>query len=53
MVTLIVQFVTLSKLPPLSITSFGILLDVFRNYMILVGWLLVILTASDNHANFT
>ncbi|WP_439501277.1 MFS transporter [Aminobacter ciceronei] len=53
LVTLIVQFATLPKLPPISIASFGALRDVSRNPMIRVGLLLVILTASGHFAGFT
>jgi len=53
LVTLIVQFATLPKLPPISIASFGALFDVSKNPMIRVGLLLVILTASGHFAGFT
>jgi DHA1 family purine ribonucleoside efflux pump-like MFS transporter len=53
LVTLIVQFATLPKLPPISIASFSALRDVSRNPMIRVGLLLVILTASGHFAGFT
>lgn len=53
LVTLIVQFATLPKLPPIGIASFGALLDVSKNPMIRVGLLLVILTASGHFAGFT
>lgn len=52
-VTLIVQFATLPKLPPVGIASFGALFDVSKNPMIRVGLLLVILTASGHFAGFT
>lgn len=52
-VTLIVQFATLPKLPPIGIASFGALLEVSKNPMIRVGLLLVILTASGHFAGFT
>ncbi|MDR7221010.1 MFS transporter [Aminobacter aminovorans] len=52
-VTLIVQFATLPKLPPVSVSSFRGLLDVSRNPMVRVVLLVVLLTASGHFAGFT
>ncbi len=52
-VTLIVQFATLPKLPPVSVSSFRSLLDVSRNPMVRVVLLVVLLTASGHFAGFT
>ncbi|MBT1158237.1 MFS transporter [Aminobacter anthyllidis] len=52
-VTLIVQFATLPKLPPVSVSSFRGLLDVAKNPMVKVGLLVVLLTASGHFAGFT
>ncbi|WP_395448501.1 MFS transporter [Aminobacter sp. UC22_36] len=51
--TLIVQFATLPKLPPVSVSSFRGLVDVSRNPMVRVVLLVVLLTASGHFAGFT
>lgn len=51
--TLVVQFATIPRLPPVGVASFRALLDVARNPMIKVGLLVVLLTASGHFAGFT
>ncbi len=51
--TLLVQLITLPKLPPVGVASFRGLLDVARRPMIRVALLVVVLVASGHFAGFT
>lgn len=51
-VTLLVQIITIPKLPPVEVATFRSLLDVARNPMIKVALLVVLLVASGHFASF-
>lgn len=52
-VTLVVQLITIPRLPPIGVASFRSLLDVAKNPMIKVAMLVVLLVASGHFAGFT
>lgn len=52
-VTLIVQAVTLPRLPPVGVASFRALIDVARNPLIRIGLLFILLAISGHFAGFT
>jgi DHA1 family purine ribonucleoside efflux pump-like MFS transporter len=51
--TLLVQLFTLPRLPPITVASFGSLLDVSRNRAIRMGILAILLIVSGHFAGFT
>lgn len=52
-VTLVVQAVTLPKLPPVGVASFHALVDVARNPLIRIGLMFILIAISGHFAGFT